>query len=98
MPIYRVVMEARGFPGRIFGKPGKSYGFIATRWREAADQEAAELAVVDALKVECRDLKEQWREGEPVPTLLLAEIEELSAFPEDYSETGAAWYPIDETG
>ena len=90
-------MEARGFPGRIFGEPHKTYGFVATRWREAANEEAAQLAVVDALKAEYRDMKDQWRKGEPVPSLHLAEIEELAAFPEDYPETGAAWYPMDET-
>jgi len=90
------MIEGRDFPGRMFDEPDKRFGFFATRWREAEDEEAAELAAVDALRAEYRAIVEQFREGDVAPTLHLAEIEELEAFPEEYPETGAAWYPIDK--
>ena len=96
MPIYRVIIEGRDFPGRMFDEPGKRFGFIAARWCEADDERAAELDVVDALRVEYRDAVMPLREGELTPSLHLDEIEQVEAFPAEYPSTGAAWFPIED--
>ena len=90
------MIEGRDFPDRIFGEPGKRVGFFATRWREADDERAAELATVDALRDEYRNLVMPLRDGEITPTLHLSEIEELPAFPADYPEAGAVWFSMDD--
>lgn len=90
------MIEGRDFPGRMFDEPDRMYGFFANRWREATDEQSVELAVVGALRDEYRDAVMPLLEGELTPTHHLAEIEQLEAFPEEYLETGAAWYPMDE--
>jgi hypothetical protein len=90
------MIEGRDFPGRILGEPSKRVGFFATRWREAEDEQAAELAAVDALRDEYRDVAMPLRDGEFTPMLNLAGIEELQAFPNEYPKTGAAWFPMRE--
>jgi len=90
------MIEGRNFPGRMFEEPDKRFGFVATRWREAQDEQAAELAVVDSLRDEYRHAVMPLLQGEHTPTLHLAEIEQLQAFPKESWETGAAWYPMDD--
>ena len=85
------MIEGGDFPGRIFDSPGERFGFFATRWREAENEEAAELAVVDALKEEYRATVMPLVDGEDTPTLHHAEIERLHVFPDEAPETGAAW-------
>jgi hypothetical protein len=80
----------------MFNEGEKRFGFFATRWREAEDEQAAELAAVDALRDEFRDALMPLLEGELTPILHLGEIEHLEAYPEEYPETGATWYPRDE--
>jgi hypothetical protein len=92
------MIQGRDFPGRMFNEAEKRFGFFANRWREAEDEQAAELAVVDSLRDEFRDAVMPLLESELTPTLHLAEIEQLGAFPEEYPETGATWYPMDEAG
>lgn len=80
----------------MFDEPDKRFGFFATRWREADDEQAAELAAVDALRNEYREVVMPLRDGELTPTLHLAEIERLQEFPAEYPGTGAAWFSMDE--
>jgi hypothetical protein len=90
------MIEGRDFPGRMFEEPEKRFGFFASRWREAEDEQAAELAAVNALREEFRDAGMPLLEGEAAPTLHLAEIEQMQAFPEKYPETGATWFVMGE--
>ena len=99
MPLFRLMIEGRDFPGFLFDKPDTAYGFFTTRWIEAQDEEAAELAAVESVRWEYRELRwpisQQQKAGDPDPMLYLVEIEEVSDIPEDAPNSGATWYPMD---
>lgn len=51
MPWFRCAIEGENFPGQIIGKKGL-YGFCTTRWFEADDAEAAEIAALGFMRTE----------------------------------------------
>jgi hypothetical protein len=92
LPLYRVVIEGRNFPARKLAEPARRFGFFTTRCCEAQDEQAAEQAVVDALRAEFREMM-ILDDGEFTPSFHLDEIEPLAELPDDCPDSGAVWYP-----
>ena len=91
MPIYQCLLRGEGFPGSILGWESGTVGFFSTRWVEAADPDAAELAAVDALR---RDPSFSLPEGHPRPTAAKVYLEEISEVEEllQNGGSGATWF------
>ena len=98
MPLYRVLLEGRDFPGRIFGEPSELFGFFTTRFINAADPDAAELKAVESVREEYRDIIGDRQTDEPNPIIYLVEIEERDELPEGATLCGggATWFKMRE--
>lgn len=94
MPLYRLLIEGRDFPGFLFDKTDTPFGFFTTRWVEAADPVEAELTAFRSVRWEFKDILPEQKGSETEPTLHLVDIEEVDDIPEDAPSSGATWFPM----
>jgi hypothetical protein len=94
MPLFRLMIEGRDYPGFLFDQPQTPYGFFTTRWVEAATRAEAEQTALRGVRWELEDHLPKRRAGDARPSLHLLETEQVATFPEDAASMGATWYPM----
>lgn len=71
-------------------------GFYTTRFVEAVDEQAAELAAVELIKRELKPLLGQQQVGEANPLMSLDQISELQTLPATAPGSGFTWFPMND--
>ena len=94
MPFYSVVIEGAHFPARVFDVADGPMGFYTTRFVEAVDEHAAELAAVELIKRELKPLLGEQQVGEVNPLMSLDRISELQKLPATAPGSGFTWFPM----
>ncbi len=93
MKKYKVFVRGENFLMNLSGAPQK-LGFYTTRFVEAANEEAAEYAVMDLLRADPKLVKSVLNEGSDPPMMYAEEVEELKSFNGFLAPgTGFTFYP-----
>lgn len=71
-------------------------GFYTTRFVEAVDEQAAELAAVELIKRELKPLLGEQQVGEANPLMSLDQISELHTLPATAPGSGFTWFPMND--
>ena len=90
MPHWKVFLNGKNFWLLVDGAP-RRLGFYTTRFVEAADERAAELAAVQLLRDDPK-LKEVLNERSDPPIIVAEEIAEIFAPDQGLSNLGYAFY------
>ncbi len=89
MPLYRLLIHGSDFRISVGGEVQAS-DFFATRWLTAADEEAVESEVIEAISEELQELVEAGGD----PELFVEEIDEVEEVPGGI-EPGFSWFEHD---
>ncbi len=92
MPLYSVIIEGKNFPARLFKDTVGTLGFFTTRFVEAVDEKAAELAAVELIKQELEPLLGERRDEETNALMSLDQIREVKELPETAPGFGFTWF------
>ena len=90
------MVEGRNLPGLLWNEPQRPYGFFTARCVEAASPQEATLAAIAAIKTEFAGLFASTNETALVPELHPEAPELLDRMPDEFANSGATWFPMDE--
>jgi hypothetical protein len=96
VPFFSVVIEGAHFPACVFEVSDGPMGFYTTRFVEAVDEKAAELAAVELIKRELKPLLGEQQVGEVNPLMSLDRISELQKLPTTAPGSGFTWFPMND--
>jgi len=91
------MVEGRNLPGRFWDEPQRAYGFFTTRCVEAASEQEATLAAVTVIRAEFQDVFESADDTDLVPELHPDAPELLDRMPDEFANSGATWFAMDES-
>ena len=94
MAFYSVIIEGADFPARVFESADGPLGFFTTRFVEAADEKAAELAAVELIKQELEPLLGGRCDEEANASMSLDQIREVKELPETAPGFGFTWFAM----
>jgi hypothetical protein len=96
MPWFRCFIRGENFPGQLIGE-SDPIGFYVSRFAEAENAEAAEMAALCALKAESSLVPPPGYASKGKAMVFFQEIEELPAAEVPAVRPGFVFYPMDES-